>query len=116
MLPLAMALTLATDPFDATAVATRPGTPHEPPSAQLREPGGFEIALAMRPPMGKYVPDVPPVPMRKKVMSCAAAGSVPSAAARPPSIATLRLMFILGLPEPRRLNRVAFPPATTAIN
>ena len=48
-----MALTLAADPLDATAVATRPGTPHDPPSAHAREPGGFEIALAIRPPIGK---------------------------------------------------------------
>ena len=44
---------LATDPFDATAVATRPGTPQLPPSLQAREPGGLEIALASRPPIGK---------------------------------------------------------------
>ncbi len=47
-----MPLMFATDPFDATAVATSPGTPQLPPSAQAREPGGFEIALAMRPPIG----------------------------------------------------------------
>src|SRR5262245_53805800 len=94
MLPEAMALTLATEPFDATAVATRPGTPHEPPSAQLRDPGGLEIALAIRPPIGKYVPAVPPVPMRKKVMSWAAASRPPNAVPRPPSSAALRLMFM----------------------
>ena len=53
MLPLAMAATLATEPFEATAVATSPGTPHEPPSAQLRDPGGLEMALAIRPAIGK---------------------------------------------------------------
>ena len=53
MLPLAMPAMLATEPLDATAVATRPGTPHDPPSAQVREPGGFEMALAIRPPIGK---------------------------------------------------------------
>ena len=35
-----------------SAVAIRPGTPQEPPSSQGREPGGLEIALAMRPPIG----------------------------------------------------------------
>ena len=53
MLPLAMPAMLATEPLDATAVATMPGTPHDPPSAQVREPGGFEMALAIRPPIGK---------------------------------------------------------------
>jgi hypothetical protein len=48
------------------------------------------------------------------VMSCAAAGSVPSAAPRPPSIAALRLMFILGLPEPAPLNSVVSAVATKA--
>ena len=48
-----MPATLATEPLDATAVATSPGTPHEPPSAQAREPGGLEMALAIRPPIGK---------------------------------------------------------------
>ena len=47
-----MALTFATDPFDATADATRPGTPHAPPSSQARDPGGAEMAFASRPPIG----------------------------------------------------------------
>ena len=53
LLPAAIAATLATEPFDVTEVATRPGTPHEPPSTHGREPGGLEIALAIRPPIGK---------------------------------------------------------------
>ena len=52
-LPAAIAATLATEPLDVTEVATRPGTPHEPPSLHGREPGGLEIALAIRPPIGK---------------------------------------------------------------
>jgi hypothetical protein len=47
-----MPLILATEPFDATAVATSPGTPQLPPSLHAREPGGFEIALASSPPIG----------------------------------------------------------------
>src|SRR5579872_741639 len=85
--PLPMAATLATDPFDATAVATRPGTPHEPPSAQGRDPGGFEMALAIRPPIGKYVPTVPPVRMRKKVMSSARAILDAANSTAPPAVA-----------------------------
>ena len=50
--PAAMALTLATEPLAESAVAISPGTPHEPPSSQGREPGGLEIAFAMRPPIG----------------------------------------------------------------
>ena len=34
-------------------VATKPGTPHEPPSAQVREPGGLDKAFAISPPIGK---------------------------------------------------------------
>src|SRR5258708_39414411 len=88
--PLAIAARLATDPFDATAVATRPGTPHDPPSAQAREPGGLEMALAIRPPIGKKGPAVPPVPMRKNVMACCAAAGralrvMPQGEDRPPS-------------------------------
>ena len=52
MVPPAMALTLATEPLDESAVATRPGTPHEPPSSQGREPGGLEMAFAKSPPIG----------------------------------------------------------------
>ena len=47
-----MPLMLATEPFDATAVATTPGAPQLPPLSQSREPGGLEIALAIRPPIG----------------------------------------------------------------
>ena len=50
--PPAIALTLATEPLAERAVAISPGTPHEPPSAHGREPGGLEIALAIRPPIG----------------------------------------------------------------
>jgi hypothetical protein len=39
--PPAIALMLATDPLDATAEATRPGTPQEPPSLQR----GWFVAL-----------------------------------------------------------------------
>ncbi len=52
MAPPLMAFTLPTEPFEATAVATSPGTPQEPPSSQAREPGGFEIAFAISPPIG----------------------------------------------------------------
>ncbi len=50
--PEVMPLMLATEPFDATAVATSPGTPQLPPLSHSREPGGFEMALAIRPPIG----------------------------------------------------------------
>ena len=52
MVPPAIALTLATEPLADSAVAIRPGTPQEPPSSQGREPGGFEMAFAIRPPIG----------------------------------------------------------------
>ena len=113
MLPLEIALTLATEPFDATAVATSPGTPHDPPSAQARDPGGFEMALAISPPIGKYVPAVPPVPMRKKVMSCPRAGMPPNTAApTPPSSAALRLINMEILPDWTRLDRFQSALAT----
>ena len=47
-----IALTLATDPFEATADATSPGTPQVLPSSQAAAPGGAEIAFARSPPMG----------------------------------------------------------------
>ena len=77
--PEPIAATLATEPLEATDVATMPGTPHEPPSSQSREPGGLDSALAISPPIGKYVPTVPPVTMRKEMTSWARAGN----AARP---------------------------------
>ena len=40
------------DPAEAKADASNPGTPQAPPSAQGAPPGGFEIAVAMIPPMG----------------------------------------------------------------
>ena len=51
--PESIAMTLATEPLEATAVATSPGTPHEPASSHSREPGGLDRALAIRPPIGK---------------------------------------------------------------
>src|SRR4051794_23412417 len=82
--PEAIAATLATEPLDATDVATSPGTPHAPPSSQSFEPGGLDKALAISPPIGKYVPTVPPVAMRKYVTSWPSAGNAakPSAPAR----------------------------------
>ena len=50
--PMFMPLMFATEPLEATAVATRPGTPQLPPLLQSREPGGWEMALAIMPPMG----------------------------------------------------------------
>ena len=50
--PPSMALMLATEPLADSAEATSPGTPHEPPSSQARDPGGLEIAFASRPPIG----------------------------------------------------------------
>src|SRR3954464_10376399 len=85
-----MPLMLATEPFDATAVATRPGTPQLPPSAQAREPGGLEMALASRPPIGMYGRGVPPVPIRQNLTSCAAADEAASAPAN--AMAAPRLM------------------------
>ena len=43
---------LATEPLEATAVATTPGAPQLPPSSHAREPGGLEMALAISPPIG----------------------------------------------------------------
>src|SRR5258708_5491971 len=51
--PARTAAALATEPLEATDVATSPGTPPEPPSLHGREPGGLEMALAIRPPIGK---------------------------------------------------------------
>jgi hypothetical protein len=48
-----MALTFATDPFADWPIAIKPGTPHEPPLSQGREPGGFEMAFASKPAIGK---------------------------------------------------------------
>jgi hypothetical protein len=62
---------LKTDAFVETAIATRPGTPHVPPFSHERAPGGLEIALAINPPIGKYVPPAPPVPILKNFISCA---------------------------------------------
>ena len=62
---------LNTDAFVETAIATKPGTPQVPPFSQERAPGGLEIAFAIRPPIGKYVPPAPPVPIRKNFISCA---------------------------------------------
>jgi hypothetical protein len=53
------------------------------------------MAFAIRPPIGKYVPAVPPVAIRKKVMSWASVGEAASAVPRPPSNTLLRLILIL---------------------
>ena len=45
----------ATEPL-THGVATTPGAPQLPPSLQAREPGGLEIALAIRPPIGVVGP------------------------------------------------------------
>ena len=47
-----MALMLATEPLALSAEAIKPGTPHDPPSSHGRLPGGFEMAFAIRPPIG----------------------------------------------------------------
>src|SRR5437870_4520077 len=59
------------DPCVAGVTATRPGTPQLPPCSQGDEPTGFDMALAITPPISKKVPDVAAAPMRKNFPSCA---------------------------------------------
>src|SRR5215472_8194653 len=61
----------STEPCVAWVTATSPGTPQLPPCSQGGEPSGFEIALAMTPPISKKVPEVAAAPMRKNWVSCA---------------------------------------------
>ena len=56
---------MKTDALVETAIATNPGTPQVPPFSHERAPGGLEIAFAIKPPIGKYVPPAPPVPILK---------------------------------------------------
>src|SRR5215472_3123959 len=61
----------STEPCVAWVTATSPGTPQLPPCSQGGEPSGFEIALAITPPISKKVPEVAAAPMRKNRVSCA---------------------------------------------
>src|SRR5437899_1921653 len=61
----------STEPCVACVTATRPGTPQLPPCSHGGEPVGFEIALAITPPISKKVPEVAAAPMRKNCPSCA---------------------------------------------
>src|SRR5215472_5908895 len=61
----------STEPCVAWVTATSPGTPQLPPCSQGGAPSGFEIALAITPPISKKVPEVAAAPMRKNRVSCA---------------------------------------------
>ena len=50
--PDLIAFTLATEPLELCAIATRPGTPQLPPLSQGRAPGGLLMMSAIRPPIG----------------------------------------------------------------
>src|SRR5271166_3819704 len=67
----------STEPCVAWATATRSGTPQLPPRSQGWEPAGFDIALAITPPISKKVPEVEAAPMRKNFASCAPAERAP---------------------------------------
>src|SRR5271155_6052741 len=69
--PAATIRRLSTEPCVACVTATRPGTPQLPPCSQGGEPAGFEIALAITPPISKKVPEVAAAPIRKNCSSCA---------------------------------------------
>src|SRR5271169_2878260 len=69
--PAATKRRFSTEPWVACVTATRPGTPQLPPCSQGGEPAGFEIALAITPPISKKVPEVDAAPMRKNCSSCA---------------------------------------------
>ena len=69
--PAATMRRFSTEPCVACVTATRPGTPQLPPCSQGNEPAGFEIALAITPPISKKVPEVDAAPIRKNCPSCA---------------------------------------------
>src|SRR5437016_623887 len=69
--PAATIRRFSTEPCVACVTATRPGTPQLPPCSQGDEPTGFDMALAITPPISKKVPDVAAAPMRKNFPSCA---------------------------------------------
>src|SRR5271163_1626742 len=80
--PAATIRRLSTEPCVACVTATRPGTPQLPPCSQGGEPAGFEIALAITPPISKKVPEVAAAPMRKNCSSCAPGDTPPKRRAR----------------------------------
>src|SRR5215469_10568219 len=61
----------STEPRVACVTATSPATPQLPPRSQDGVPSGFEMALAITPPISKKVPEVAAAPMRKNRVSCA---------------------------------------------
>src|SRR6266404_525037 len=67
----------STEPCVACVTATRPGTPQLPPCSHGGEPAGFEIALAITPPISKKVPEVDAAPIRKNCPSCALGDTCP---------------------------------------
>src|ERR1700739_3892059 len=69
--PEAIMRRFSTEPCVACATATKSGTPQLPPRSQGCEPAGFEIALAITPPISKKVPEVDAAPIRKNCPSCA---------------------------------------------
>src|SRR4051794_1937520 len=69
--PVATIRRFSTEPCVACVTATRPGTPQLPPCSHGGEPAGFEIALAITPPISKKVPEVDAAPIRKNCPSCA---------------------------------------------
>src|ERR1700760_4414062 len=80
--PAATIRRFSTEPCVACVTATRPGTPQLPPCSQGGEPAGFEIALAITPPISKKVPDVAAAPMRKNCASCALGETCPKSRPR----------------------------------
>src|SRR5580692_2820512 len=75
--PAATIRRFSTEPCVACVTAMRPGTPQLPPCSQGGEPAGFEIALAITPPISKKVPEVAAAPIRKYCPSCALADTCP---------------------------------------
>src|SRR6516162_5495310 len=75
--PEAIRRRFSTDPWVAWVTATRPGTPQLPPWPHGGEPAGFEIALAITPPISKKVPEVAAAAMRKNCASCALGDPTP---------------------------------------
>src|SRR5271166_1113462 len=87
--PEAIMRRFSTEPCVACATATRSGTPQLPPRSHGCEPTGFEIALAITPPISKKVPEVAAAPMRKNFASCALDEAAPQRRPRTTTAAPL---------------------------